>query len=308
MTLPIVRHADYDAALPAGHRFPMAKFAALGEILTARGLAPCGFEAPAPARRDQLIAAHDAAYVDAVLSLSLGPDAARRIGLPVTAEVVRRSLRSVGGTIYAAELALRHAIAANAAGGSHHAGPAGGAGFCVFNDVAVAALDLLARGAIGQALVIDLDVHQGDGTAAIFAADHRVFTLSVHGETNFPTRKAASDLDVGLARGAGDDEYLAAVATALDAAFGRCAPDLVFYNAGIDPHTDDALGHLQVSDGGLSARDALVFDAVAARSLPLVIVAGGGYGPDPLAIASRHADVIERAAARFATWPRRRTA
>jgi acetoin utilization deacetylase AcuC-like enzyme len=305
VSLPIVRGAAYDAPLPDGHRFPMAKFAALADHLIARGLGPEGFIAPVPARRDQLIAAHEPAYVDAVLSLTLPAEAQRRIGLPVTADVVRRSLHAVGGTIRAAELALEQGLAANAAGGSHHAGPSGGAGFCVFNDVAVAALDLLARGAIGQALVIDLDVHQGDGTAAIFADDSRVFTVSVHGETNFPARKAASDIDIGLPRGAEDAVYLQAVAGALAAAFARCAPDLVFFNAGIDPHTDDALGHLRVSDAGLAARDGLVFDAAQARGLPLVIVAGGGYGADAALIAGRHADVIARAAARFADWPRR---
>jgi acetoin utilization deacetylase AcuC-like enzyme len=306
VSLPIVRHSDYDAVLPDGHRFPMAKFAALAETLIARGLAPDGFAAPEPARRDQLIGAHDADYVDAVLALSLCRQAQRRIGLPVSAAVVARSVRAVGGTILAADLALARGLAANAAGGSHHAGRSGGAGFCVFNDVAVAACDLLARGAIRQALVIDLDVHQGDGTADIFADEPRVFTLSVHGETNFPARKAISDLDIGLPRGAGDEAYLDALASALAKALGQTTPDLVFYNAGIDPHTDDALGHLALSDAGLAARDAMVFDAVAAAGAPMAVVAGGGYGGDPRMIAARHADVIARAAARFATWPRHR--
>jgi len=306
VNLPIVRHSDYDATLPDGHRFPMAKFAALAEILVVRGLALDGFIAPQPASRDQLIGAHDADYVDAVLSLRLCAQAQRRIGLPLTAAVMARSVRAVGGTILAADLALAHGLAVNAAGGSHHAGRDGGAGFCVFNDVAVASCDLLARSAIRQALVIDLDVHQGDGTATIFADDPRVFTLSVHGETNFPTRKAVSDLDIGLPRGTGSEAYLAALKSALATAFARCAPDLVFFNAGIDPHMDDALGHLSLSDAGLAARDKMVFDAVAARGVPMAIVAGGGYGGDPGVIAARHADVIARAAARFSTWPRRR--
>jgi acetoin utilization deacetylase AcuC-like enzyme len=295
VALPVVRHSDYDAPLQDGHRFPMRKFSALGEILAAQGLLG-GLSEPELASRAQLARAHDPAYVDAVLALDVPREVERRIGLPITADVVRRSRRAVGGTLHAAELALQHGIAVNAAGGSHHAGRAGGAGFCVFNDVAVAALDLLSRGAMRKALVIDLDVHQGDGTADIFAHEPAVFTLSVHGQTNFPTRKASSDLDIGLPRGADDFVYLAALHQALAHALATTKPDLVFYNAGVDPHMDDTLGHLALSDDGLAQRDEAVFAAIHAARAACVVVAGGGYGPDPDAIAARHAGVIARAA------------
>lgn len=289
--VPRFYHPAYDAEMPAGHRFPMSKFRRLAEVLADKGMAP--FAEPEPARREDLIRAHASDYVDAVLGMTLDAAAVRRIGLPVTASVVARARAATGGTIAAARAALQAGLAGNLAGGSHHAGPDFGAGFCIFNDVAVAARVLLDEGAVSRVLVVDADVHHGDGTALIFAEDPRVFTLSVHCEANFPTRKPPSDLDVGLPRGAGDADYLTALGAALDEALVRARPDIVFYNAGVDPHTDDALGLLDLSDDGLARREELVLSATHGRGLATTVVIGGGYGPDVDVIARRHALVHE---------------
>lgn len=297
MSVPTIHHPDYDAALPAGHRFPMGKFARLADLLRMEGLVPRGFVTPAPATRAQLVRAHAPAYADAVLAATVDPAMERRIGLPVTPAVARRAAAAAGGTIETARQALRAGVACNTAGGSHHAAADGGAGFCVFNDVAVAIRALQDEGRIARALVIDCDVHHGDGTALIFAEDPSVFTLSVHCAANFPTRKPPGSLDVALPRGADDAAYLRALDDALAVAFARMAPDLVFYNAGVDPHADDALGLLTLTDDGLAARERFVCAAVRGRGLPLAIVMGGGYGPDLDAIARRHA-LVHREAAR----------
>lgn len=294
--IPIVFHPGYQAPLPADHRFPMGKYAALAKIVQAEILQGGAFHAPEPAARADLIRAHAPDYVDAVLLQTVSPALERRIGLPITADVALRSRLACGGTLLAARLALRHGIACNTAGGSHHAARDGGAGFCVFNDVAVAALALLEEGAARRVLVIDLDVHQGDGTAGIFADDPRVFTFSLHCGANFPTRKVPGDLDVELPKGAGDDLYLEALSTALPSALNHKA-DLIFYNAGVDPHTDDRLGHLMLTDEGLAARDKMVFDAVRATGAPIVGVLGGGYGDSEI-IARRHAGLHRAAAVR----------
>ncbi|MGF1659566.1 MAG: histone deacetylase [Rubrimonas sp.] len=297
MSPPIVSHPDYVAPLKAGHAFPMSKYGYLREALQRRGLlAPGGFLAPAPAAPGVLTLAHDADYVDRVLSLGLRPEELRRIGLPGTEQVARRARLAAAGTLLAGRLALEHGIACNGAGGAHHADRAGGAGFCVFNDVAVAASALLAEGRVGRVLVIDADVHQGDGTARIFAGDSRVFTFSIHAAKNFPARKALSDLDVALPDGTGDAAYLAAFDAGLSAAFAAIAPDLVFYNAGVDPHAADRLGRLALSDAGLRARDRMALEAARARGLPVAAALGGGYGDDPQAIAERHAILFEEAA------------
>jgi acetoin utilization deacetylase AcuC-like enzyme len=297
VSLPIVSHPDYVAPLRAGHGFPMSKYGYLREMLVARGLmAPGGFLAPAPASARTLSLAHDDAYVERALALRLTDEEVRRIGLPRTEQVVRRARLAAAGTTLAARLALERGIACNGAGGSHHAARDDGAGYCVFNDVAVAAATLLAEGLVRRVLVIDADVHQGDGTARIFADDPRVFTLSVHAERNFPARKARSDLDVGLPDGTGDDAYLAALAAATEAAFAAVAPDVVFYNAGVDVHAADRLGRLALSDAGLRARDRMALEAARRRGAPVVGVLGGGYGDDPADVAARHAVLFEEAA------------
>lgn len=295
--LPIVHHPDYMAPLRPGHRFPMSKYGYLREALTRRGLLGAGRGlSPGPAGAAQIALAHDPAYVERVLSMALAPDEVRRIGLPQTEAVVRRARLSAAGTTLAAWLAMEHGLACSAAGGSHHAGPGNGAGFCVFNDVAVAARNLSALGVAGRMLVVDADVHQGDGTARIFQDDARVFTFSIHAEKNFPARKAQSDIDVALPDGAGDTDYMAALGAGLAQALDAARPALVFYNAGVDVHGEDRLGRLALTDAGIRARDAAVIAAVRARGIPLVGVVGGGYSDDPVALAERHAIMFEEAA------------
>ncbi len=273
---------------------PMRKYPILAEMLRAAPFADrLAWHEPEPAPLDALTRAHDPAYVADILNQTPDEKAARKIGFPITPHVGRRSRASTGGTMLAARLALQHGAAANTAGGSHHASRREGAGFCVFNDVAVAALDLLATGAAQRILIVDCDVHHGDGTARIFAHEPRVFTLSIHCEQNWPLEKPPSDLDVGLPRGAGDAAYLDALRPALAQAIDRSRPEIVFYNAGADPHADDRLGLLSLSDDGLRARDAHVIETCSNKRLPLAAVIGGGYGPDPAEIARRHMILFE---------------
>lgn len=295
--IPIVFHPAYEAELPAGHRFPMRKYGRLAEILRARGLVPEGFVTPEPADAALLSSAHEPGYVEAVLALEVPRAIERAIGLPVTEGVAARSRASAGGTLRAARLALTHGLAGSTAGGSHHARRAGGAGFCVFNDVAVAALALRREGAITRALVIDLDVHQGDGTADCLAREPDLFTLSIHCERNYPHDKVPGDLDIGLPDGLGDAAYLAVLEARLPGLIQNFAPDLIFYNAGVDPHRDDRLGRLCLTDDGLRARDRTVVGLARSRGIPLCAVIGGGYGSDVDALAARHALVFEAMAA-----------
>ncbi len=290
-------HPAYEADLPDGHRFPMRKYGRLAETLRARGLVPDGFVTPEPADAALLSGAHDPAYVAAVLAAQVPRAIERAIGLPVTESVAARSRASAGGTLRAARLALGHGLAGSTAGGSHHARRAGGAGFCVFNDVAVAALALRREGAIGRALIIDLDVHQGDGTADCLAREPELFTLSIHCERNYPHDKVPGDLDIGLPDGLGDAEYRAVLEAHLPGLVQNFAPDLIFYNAGVDPHRDDRLGRLDLTDDGLRARDRYVVGLARSQGVPLCAVIGGGYGSDVDALAARHAFVFEAMAA-----------
>jgi acetoin utilization deacetylase AcuC-like enzyme len=250
---------------------------------------------PQPVSIDQACHAHDRAYVESVRRHDLPPDAVRRIGLPLAPSVVDRAFAAAGGTLMAGRLALSGGLACNAAGGSHHAARGHGAGFCILNDVAIAAAVLLAEGAVHRVLVVDLDVHQGDGTATIFADEPRVFTFSMHAERNFPVRKAVSRRDVGLADRTGDDAYVATLAIELPQVIEASRPELVFYNAGVDPHRDDRLGRLELTDVGLYLRDRLVIETVRAQNIPLATVTGGGYGEDVTAVAARHALVFRAA-------------
>ena len=297
MPLPIVSHPDYDAGFQADHRFPMGKYRALMDYLRTAGRADrADLHAPEPAPAASLKLAHDAAYVDQVLACKVPQEIERDIGFPVGARVSRRAQLAAGGTVLAARLALEHGIACNAAGGSHHARRAQGAGFCTFNDVAVATLTLLGEGLVRRVLVVDLDVHQGDGTADILAADPRVFTFSMHGERNYPTRRIASDLDIDLPDGTGDDAYLARLGEVLPVLSAKSPFDLVFLNAGVDPHAEDRLGRLALSDNGLRRRDAAVIGYFRERGTPLCGVIGGGYSRDVEALARRHAILFEVAA------------
>ena len=290
--LHVVHHPGYRATtLSATGTFSFDKYALVMEALAASGH-PLTVHTPEPMPRAWVEAVHDPAYVEEVLTLSVPLAKERRIGFPVTETVARRALLSPGGTWLAARLALRHGYAANGAGGSHHALPDTGAGYCVFNDLAIAAHRLIAEEDVGRVLILDLDVHQGDGTAVLTAGRPEIFTLSVHAERNFPARKAVSTLDVPLPDHVGDSDYLAVVARVVPGALDEFRPDIILYQAGVDPHGDDRLGRLALSDAGLAARDALVMRLAQARAIPLASTLGGGYGKDGKAIARRHATTM----------------
>ena len=270
--------------LPEGHRFPMAKYSMLRERIARELLEVQLMEAPA-ATEGELALAHSPDYVWAVKSGSLSPQAQREIGFPWTPAMAERSVRSAGASIAAGRVAMREGIAGNLAGGTHHASANQGGGFCVFNDIAVTARVLQmeqfrATKQNLQVLVIDLDVHQGNGTAAIFATDPSVFTLSLHGEKNFPFRKVNSDLDVGLPDGCSDEAYSMALENALAQVLQRFQPQFVIYLAGADAHEGDRLGRLKLTEAGMKQRDLQVFDWVRALGLPMLICMGGGYGHD----------------------------
>ena len=270
--------------LPEGHRFPMAKYSMLRERIARELRGVQLMEAPA-ATEGELALAHSPDYVWAVKSGSLSPQAQREIGFPWTPAMAERSVRSAGASIAAGRVAMREGIAGNLAGGTHHASANQGGGFCVFNDIAVTARVLQmeqfrATKQNLQVLVIDLDVHQGNGTAAIFATDPSVFTLSLHGEKNFPFRKVNSDLDVGLPDGCSDEVYSMALENALAQVLQRFQPQFVIYLAGADAHEGDRLGRLKLTEAGMKQRDLQVFDWVRALGLPMLICMGGGYGHD----------------------------
>lgn len=296
--------------LPPGHRFPVTKSARLREQVALHCPQVQLLEAPA-ASDGELALAHTPQYVDAACGGLLPAAMLRAIGLPWSPAMIERSRRSVGATICAARAALERGVAVHLAGGTHHAHADRGAGFCVFNDTAVAARLMQvethrARRVLLRVLVIDLDVHQGDGTAAIFADDPTVFTLSVHGERNFPVRKARSDLDVELPDGCGDHAYLQALDAVLDATWARLAPTppgLAFYLAGADPHEGDRLGRLKLSFDGLAERDRRVLDALRSRGIPVGVTMAGGYGRDIETTVAAHLRTVVEAARSAALWP-----
>ena len=289
--------------LPDQHRFPMGKYRLLRErLLDECVLAADDLHVPDAIGWDDLRLVHDAAYVAAVETGTLTAEAQRRIGFPWSPMMAERARRSVGATLAAAREVTDGArgsppgVAANLAGGTHHAFRDRGEGYCVFNDVAVAATVLLRDGAIGRAAVVDCDVHQGNGTAAIFRDNPAVFTVSLHGAHNFPFRKEVSDLDVTFEDGAGDEEYLAALHDHVPRVLAVERPDLVFYLAGADPYEGDRLGRLKLTVDGLRARDRFVFATCRERQVPVVVTMSGGYAPDVDAIVTIHANTIREAA------------
>jgi acetoin utilization deacetylase AcuC-like enzyme len=273
----------------------MAKFRLLHQLLLDQGLARTEqMVQPLPAPRRWLELVHGQRYHQAFARGELSHQEQRRIGLPATTPLVQRTWLAVGGTVLTARLALQHGLACHLAGGTHHAYPDHGSGFCIFNDCAVAARVLLAEGCVQQLMVIDLDVHQGDATAAIFAEEPRVFTFSAHCQSNFPLRKQTSNVDLPLDDGLGDDDYLLAIGDLIPNLLDQVKPDLVLYNAGVDPHRNDRLGKLCLSSTGLLNRDRLVLDACLRRSIPVATVIGGGYDDlDPLV--QRHGLVFRAA-------------
>ncbi|AFY76526.1 deacetylase, histone deacetylase/acetoin utilization protein [Pleurocapsa sp. PCC 7327] len=296
MSLPIVYHPDYIAPLPEGHRFPMSKFKLLYELLLADGIAQldCVYRPEVPSR-ELIELVHLPEYVRAYCEGTLDPKAQRRIGLPWSPALANRTCVAVGGTILTAQLALQYGLACNTAGGTHHAFPGYGSGFCIFNDLAIATRVLQQLGLVKKVLIVDLDVHQGDGTACIFQDDPSVFTFSMHCEANFPNNKQKSDLDVPLPVGLDDDGYLHILAKYLSDVLSQVQPDLVLYDAGVDTHASDRLGKLALTDLGIYRREMQVLTTCLAAGCPVACVIGGGYADDLQGLVARHS-LLHRAA------------
>ena len=292
--------------LPAGHRFPMEKYQLLRDRLAAE-LPQVDLRQAPPATDGELALAHSPAYIRAISDGSIEPKAMREIGFPWSAAMAERARRSVGATIAACRFALTEGLSANIAGGTHHACADKGAGFCVFNDAAVACRLMQAEHARAHArplrvAIVDLDVHQGNGTASIFRHDTSVFTLSLHGAKNFPFRKEAGDLDVDLPDGCGDEEYIDALEAALEELDRRFEPGLLIYLAGADPHEGDRLGRLKLTWDGLEARDRRVFDWAWQRRIPLAFAMAGGYGTRIEDTVQAQVNTFKAAAGYFARW------
>ncbi len=286
----------YTLDLPAGHRFPIAKYGLIREQLLWQGIAgPDDFYDPGFCPEEDILRVHTDDYWRKVSTLQLSPAEVRRLGLPQSPQLLRRSLSSSAGTVQTALAALRDGVALKLAGGTHHAFADRGEGFCVLNDQAIAARHLLAHGLARQILIVDLDVHQGDGTAAIFRDEPQVFTFSMHAGANYPLRKEQSDLDVALPLGTDDSEYLRILAEILPALLAQVQPDFVFYQAGVDVLATDKLGKLALSQAGCRARDAFVFAAVCARNLPVAVTMGGGYSERLSDIVDAHCNTFREA-------------
>jgi acetoin utilization deacetylase AcuC-like enzyme len=304
MALRLYYCDHYEIPLPAGHKFPVRKYQLLRELLSSDG----NFEfVAAPFAPAEVIAlVHDEKYVREFLNGQLEPSALRRIGFPWSRELVNRTLASVGGTLAAASDAIEVGVGGGLAGGTHHAFRGEGSGFCVFNDIAVAITALRSQAKIQRAAVIDLDVHQGDGTAKIFEADPEVLTLSVHGRNNFPFRKQTSKLDVELADGATDSDYLPHLPAVIEMAM-KFRPDIVFYQSGVDALASDTLGRLKLTHAGLKVRDEMVLNACCANEVPCVITLGGGYSEPIELTVDAHANTFRTAVRIFSHCPTRST-
>ena len=291
-------HPDYQAGLSPEHPFPMSKYPLLRNLLLAQGIVSAAdILEPEPVPLQAVARVHTAAYLEKLMTGALSAAEVRRLGLPWSDALWRRSLLATGGTLTAARKALTTGLAGNLAGGTHHAFPDHGEGFCVINDVAIAIRQLQADGDIRRAAIIDLDVHQGNGTAAIFAGDASVYTFSMHGARNYPSIKAHSTLDVALADGTGDAEYLAQLEAHLSGVLDQAAAQIAFYVAGVDVAAGDRYGKLMLTDAGIGARDRAVISAVRSRGVPLVIVIAGGYAPTRERTAALHAIAFREAAA-----------
>lgn len=287
---------QYVIELPENHTFPIIKYAEIRKRLVSDStLTEKQISDPQLATRDEIVLVHTPDYYDRFVAGNLTERELRRLGLPYSEALVRRSRFSVAGTIHASRAALRQGISANLGGGTHHAFSDHGEGFCVFNDIAVAINLLRAEGRINRAAVIDCDVHQGNGTAAIFANDPEVFTLSLHGEKNYPLIKQQSTIDVAFADHTEDEEYLYRLEQHLAPVLDRFRPDMVFYQAGVDPLGCDRLGRLALTHNGLMRRDAMVFQACLERSLPCVITLGGGYAKNVEDTIEAHCNTIRTA-------------
>ena len=277
--LKIFTSSQFTFPLPEGHRFPLAKYALLTQAVErARLVPPPVLLVPEPAMDEQILRAHDGDYLARVVNGQLSPQEVRRIGLPWSPELVVRARYSVGGTIAACRAALTEGLAVNLAGGTHHASRSQGQGYCLFNDIVIAARTMQAEGRCRRVVVLDCDVHQGNGTAALARDDPTIFTFSIHNQNNFPLHKEPSDLDIGLDDGAGDVEYLAALEWGLRQALDRARAGLAIYLAGADPYQGDLLGRLALTKAGLARRDRRVLEMCRQAGLPVAVVLAGGYG------------------------------
>ncbi|NET43487.1 histone deacetylase [Okeania sp. SIO2B3] len=296
MNLPIIYHPNYVAAMPPGHRFPMAKFQLLYEMLLGDGVTEKShFFIPQLPPLEWIELVHDRDYIEGYCNGTLDPKAQRRIGLPWSEALANRTCIAVGGAVLTAQLALKHGLACNTAGGTHHAFPSYGSGFCIFNDLAIAARVIQKLELAQKILIVDLDVHQGDGTAWIFKHDPTVFTFSMHCGINFPSRKQISDLDVPLPEGMDDDRYLQTLAQYLPELLSQVKPDLVLYDAGVDTHIHDALGKLALTNTGIFRREMQVLSTCMAGGYPVASVIGGGYTKDMKSLVYTHS-LLHRAA------------
>ncbi len=278
MELPVVNHKDYEAQLNDDNKFPIKKFGELAKALIKNKIVK-NFYIPEPCSVETLKEAHTEDYINKIKNKTLDKNEIRKIGFPLVDSVVRRSFIATGGTVLATKLALNYGIACNTAGGSHHATSNEGAGFCVFNDVAVAAKYLTTRGLANRILIIDLDVHQGNGNSEIFKNDNQVFTFSMHSKVNYPAKKSVSDLDIELEENLEDREYIDILKNNLKY-LNEEEFDFVFYIAGVDIHYNDRLGKLKISDNGIFERDELVIDNFFSNKIPICGVLGGGYNED----------------------------
>ena len=278
MELPVVNHKDYEAQLNDDNKFPIKKFGELAKALIKNKIVK-NFYIPEPCSVETLKEAHTEDYINKIKNKTLDKNEIRKIGFPLVDSVVRRSFIATGGTVLATKLALNYGIACNTAGGSHHATSNEGAGFCVFNDVAVAAKYLTSRGLANKILIIDLDVHQGNGNSEIFKNDNQVFTFSMHAKVNYPAKKSISDLDIELEENLEDREYIDILKNNLKY-LNEEEFDFVFYIAGVDIHYNDRLGKLKISDNGIFERDELVIDNFFSNKIPICGVLGGGYNED----------------------------
>lgn len=286
----------YAHPLPEGHRFPMLKYELIPQQLLHEGLIqPVNLFSPDLLDDETVLWTHDADYYQRLKSLSLTAQEERRIGFPLSVQLVERELRIAKGTIDGVHHALHYGVAFNVAGGTHHAGSNWGEGFCMLNDQAIAANYLLKKGLAQRILMIDLDVHQGNGTAQIFANHSDVFTFSMHGEKNFPFRKEQSDLDIGLEDGISDEAYLSILNQHLDYLFESFKPDFVFYLSGVDILDTDKLGKLSVSKNACKQRDRMVFECCKSRKIPVQVSMGGGYSPQIKDIVDAHCNTFRTA-------------
>ena len=286
MELPVVNHKDYFAKIGDDHKFPINKFGDLAEFLIKKKIVK-KFHKPYQCSEETLKKAHSEKYIRAIKNKTLDEIGVKKIGFPLVESVVQRSLLATGGTVLASKLAINYGIACNTAGGSHHANYDGGAGYCVFNDVAVAAHYLLDRGLAGRILIIDLDVHQGNGNADIFRNNNNVFTFSMHSKKNYPKKKSISDLDVELDDDMEDLQYIKVLKFYLNQ-LNEENFDYVFYIAGVDIHLNDRLGRLKISDEGIRERDEIITENFFSKGIPLCGVLGGGYNKDPDKLVELH--------------------